>query len=124
MPLQLASVVRISIAAIWLLSPPVLATLAVMHWRRGERRAGWKGVWPVVSASAVLINWLLFLAFLLAGQIGGFGSHYMTTRLADWFLPLSLAVLIASVIAYVGRWRLSLASVLLLALWVGSEMVA
>ena len=30
------------------------------------------------------MNWLWFLAFLVAGQIGGFGSHYMTTRLADW----------------------------------------
>ena len=82
------------------------------------------GVWPVVAASAVLINWLLFLAFLFAGQIGGFGSHYTTTRLADWFLLLSLAALIASLIACVGRWQLSLASVLVLALWVGSEMVA
>ena len=121
--LRLALVFRISIAVIWLLSPAVLATLAVMRWRRGERRAGWKGVWPVVAASAVLINWLVFLAFLFAGKIGGFGSHYMTTRLADWFLLLSLAALIASLVACVGRWQLSLASVLVLALWVGSEMV-
>ena len=78
----------------------------------------------MVAASAVLLNWLLFLAFLFAGQVGGFGSHYMTTRLADWFLLLSLVVLIASMIAYVGRWQLSLASVLVLALWVGSEIVA
>ena len=124
MALHVASVVRVSIAVIWLFSPPVLATLAVMRWRRGERSAGWKGVWPIVATSAVLMNWLLFLAFLFAGQIGGFGSHYMTTRLADWFLLLSLAVLIASLIARVGRWQLSLASVLVLALWVGSEMVA
>ena len=66
----------------------------------------------------------MFLAFLLAGQVGGFGSHYMTTRLADWFLLLSIVVLIVSLIAYVGRWQLSLASVLVLALWVGGEMVA
>jgi len=124
MTLRLASVIRITIAAIWLLSPPVLATLAAMRWRRGERRVGWKGVWPIVAACAVLLNWLLFLAFLCAGQVGGFGSHYMTTRLADWFLLLSLAVLIASLIAYVGRWQLFLASLLVLALWVGSEMVA
>lgn len=123
MALNLASVVRISIAAIWLLSPAVLTTFAVMRWRRGERGSGWKGVWPIIAASAVLMNWLLFLAFLFAGQIGGFGSHYMTTRLADWFLLLSLAVLIASFIAR-GRWQLSLASVLVLALWVGSEIVA
>ena len=124
MPLRLESAVRIFIAAIWLLSPPVLATFAAMRWRRGERRGGWKGVWPLVSASAVLMNWLGFLAFLFAGQIGGFGSHYMTSRLADWFLLFSIAALIASLIAYVGRWQLVLASLLVLALWVGSEMVA
>lgn len=124
MPLHLAPVLRIGVAATWLLSPPVLASFAVMRWRHGERRPGWKGVWPVVAASAVLLNWLMFLAFLLAGQVGGFGSHYMTTRLADWFLLLSIVVLIVSLIAYVGRWQLSLASVLVLALWVGGEMVA
>jgi hypothetical protein len=55
---------------------------------------------------------------------GGFGSHYMTTRLADVFLLVSVLVLIASILAHVGRWQLSLASTLMLALWVGSEMVA
>lgn len=48
----------------------------------------------------------------------------MTTRLADVFLLVSLLVLSASILAYVGRWQLSLASVLVLALWFGSEMVA
>jgi hypothetical protein len=62
--------------------------------------------------------------FILTGQIGGFGSHYMTTRLADIFLLVSLGILIASFLAYVGRWQLSLASFLMLALWMGSEMVA
>jgi hypothetical protein len=124
MPLGLASAVRIGIATIWLLAPPVLVTLAVLRWKRREREYGWKGVWPIIAASAVLVNWLLFLALLFAGQIGGFGSHYMTARIADWFLLLSLAVLIASLIARAGRWQLSLASLLVLALWVGSEMVA
>jgi len=48
----------------------------------------------------------------------------MTTRLADMFLLVSLLVLMASFLAYVGRWQLSLASFLMLALWMGSEMVA
>lgn len=79
---------------------------------------------PLITAAAVLANWVLFIAFVAAGQIGGFGSHYMTTRLADVFLLVSLLVLIASILTYVGRWQLSLASALMLALWVGSEMVA
>lgn len=116
--------IRISVAAIWLLSPTVLTVFAFMRWKRTEQRGGWKGAWPVITAASVLANWLFFAGFLCAGQVGGFGSHYMTTRLADVFLLVSLALLIASVIAYVGRWQLSLASTLVLALWIGSEMVA
>jgi hypothetical protein len=47
----------------------------------------------------------------------------MTTRLAASFLLLSPAALTASLMSYVGRWQFALASVLVLALWVGSEMV-
>ena len=118
------SVIRVSIAAMWLLSPPLLAILALRLWKRKERPIGWKAAWPLITAAAVLANWVLFITFVLAGQIGGFGSHYMTTRLADVFLLVSVLLLIASILAYVGRWQLSLASTLMLALWVGSELVA
>jgi hypothetical protein len=124
MALHPVSVIRVGIAAMWLLSPPFLAVLAMRLWKRRERPIGWKAAWPLITAAAVLANWVLFVAFVLAGQIGGFGSHYMTTRLADVFLLASVVVLIASILAYVGRWQLSLASTLMLALWVGSEMVA
>jgi hypothetical protein len=124
MTLHPASVIRVSIAAVWLLSPPFLAVLALRSWKRGQRPVGWKATWPLITAIAVLANWLLFITFFFTGQIGGFGSHYMTIRLADIFLLVSLLVLIASFLAHVGRWQLSSASVLMLALWVGSEMVA
>jgi hypothetical protein len=124
MALHPMSVIRLSVAAMWLLSPPVLAVLAVRLWTRNERPVGWKAAWPLITAAAVLANWVLFIAFVLTGQIGGFGSHYMTTRLADVFLLASMMVLVASILAYVGRWQLSLASTLMLALWVGSEVVA
>jgi hypothetical protein len=124
MDLHPASVIRVSIAAMWLLSPPFLAIFVLRLWKQKERPIGWKAAWPLITAAAVLANWVLFIAFVLAGQIGGFGSHYMTTRLADVFLLVSVLVLIASILAYVGRWQLSLASTLMLALWVGSEMVA
>jgi hypothetical protein len=89
-----------------------------------ERPKGLKAGLPVAVAAAVLANWVLFIAFAVTGQIGGFGSHYMTTRLANVFLLASLLVLIAAIFAYVGRWQLSLASMLVFALWVGSELVA
>jgi hypothetical protein len=116
--------IRLLIAAIWLLSPPIFVVHALRLWRRGPRPVGWKARLPFTVAAAVLLNWLLFITFVFVGQIGGFGSHYMTTRLADVFLLVSLLVLIASFLTYTGRWALSLASFLMLALWVGSEMVA
>ena len=124
MTLHPASVIRVSIAAMWLLSPPLLALLALRLWKRKEPPIGWKAAFPLITAASVLANWVVFIAFVAAGQIGGFGSHYMTTRLADVFLLVSLLVLAASILTYVGRWQLSLASALMLALWFGSEMVA
>jgi hypothetical protein len=124
MALHAASLIRVSIAAVWLLSPPFLAGLALRLWGRRQCPVGWKATWPLITAVAVLANWLLFITLVFMGQIGGFGSHYMTTRLADIFLLVSLLVLIAPFLAYVGRWQLSLASILMFALWIGSEMVA
>lgn len=124
MALHPMSAIRVGIAAVWLLSPPFLAVVALRSWKRTQRPVGWRATWPLVTAVAVLANWLLFITFIFTGQIGGFGSHYMTTRLADTFLLLSLIVLAASFLAYVGRWQLSLASFFMLALWVGSELVA
>lgn len=124
MPLSPRSLIRVSLAALWLLSPPALAAIALRLWTRKQRPVGWKARWPLITAIAVLANWALFILFVFTGQIGGFGSHYMTTRLADIFLLLSLIVLISSFVAHVGRWQLSLASVMMLGLWVASEMVA
>jgi len=39
------------------------------------------------------MNWLVCFVFLFTAQIRGIGSHHMTTRLADWFLLISLAVI-------------------------------
>jgi uncharacterized membrane protein len=124
MALHATSPIRVTLAAILLLSPPILAVLAVQRWKRSQRPVGWKAARPIVIAAAVLVNWVLFVTFLANGQIGGFGSHYMTTRLADGFLLVSVLLLVASIFTYVGKWQLSLASALILALWIGSEMVA
>jgi hypothetical protein len=54
------SLVCVSTAALWLLAPPVLVTIAVRKWKPTSREhsAGLAGVWPLVGA-AVLVNWLL-----------------------------------------------------------------
>ena len=115
-----AGLIRVGIAATWLLAPPVLSVVALRRWRRTERADGKTG-WLLITASAVLGNWGIFVGLALVGQIGGFGSHFMTTRLADVFFLVSLLVLIASFFVQIARWQLSLASVLILALWVGQR---
>lgn len=119
-----AGLIRVGIAAMWLLFPPFLSVVALRHWNRAERRADLSSAWPLITATAVLGNWGIFVGLALLGQIGGFGTHFMTTRLASVFFLASLLILIASFFARVGRWQLSLASAMMLALWVGSEMVA
>lgn len=120
------AIIRLSIAVLWILSPPVFIALALRQWKRLSKQgaSGFRAVWPAAIAFAVLVNWILFLAFAAAGQIGGFGTHYITTRLADWFLLISLLLFVASIAANVARGKLSLASFLVLALWAGSELVA
>jgi len=120
------AIVRLSIAVLWILAPPVFIALALREWKRVSKggASGLRAVWPAAVALAVLANWILFLAFVAAGQIGGFGTHYITTRLADWFLLISLLLFVGSIAANVARGKLSLASLLILALWAGSELVA
>jgi hypothetical protein len=65
-----------------------------------------------------------FLLLLFTGQIGGFGTHYPTTRMADIFVACALAVLVISLASKVAKGKLALATLLMLELWLGSEMVA
>lgn len=124
MALLAISVTRISIAAFWLLSPPVLAVLALRGCKRDNQDTKLKRCFSLFASVGVLSNWILFVAFVCAGLIGGFGTHYMTTRLADVFVWFSILVLMVSAVARPGRWQLVSASLLLLGLWFGSEMVA
>jgi hypothetical protein len=124
MALLAISFIRISVASLWLLSPPVLVVFALRKWK-GESHATKRGVLlPLLVSVAVLSSWVLFVGFFCAGQLGGFGTHYMTTRLADIFVLFSILVVIASAATIPGRWQLLSASVLVLGLWFGSEMVA
>lgn len=125
-PVVAISVLRVSVAAMWLLSPPVLVAVALRDWRsaKGVPPTHFKNVMPLIAASMAFVNWLLFVGFCVGGQVGGFGTHYVTTRLADVFLLFSLSSLIASGVSSPGRWKLCTASVLVFALWAGSELVA
>jgi len=117
------SMVRASIAVIWALAPPMLIAFAIRNWKK-DRGIGFRTrVLPLAVGIGVLIDWVLFLTLLACGQIGGFGTHYITTRSANWFLIGSLALLIASIATKVERGKLALSCLLVLALWMGSEIV-
>ena len=47
---------------------------------------------PVAVALAVLVDWAVFLLLFARGFIGGFGTHYVTTPLANWFLGGSVVL--------------------------------
>jgi hypothetical protein len=75
--------------------------------------------------SAVFANWVLFLYLAYVGQIGGFGTHYMTTRSADLYLIAALGTFVASfALKSKSRALAAIASFLMFTLWGGSELVA
>ena len=118
------SIIRIAVASAWVLAPPVLIGLAIREWRKASRPGPRTGVIPIAVAIAVLVDWACFLFLLALGFIGGFGSHFITTRRADWFLMASVIILFTSMTSKVAWGKLALASFLVFALWIGSELVA
>jgi hypothetical protein len=118
------SLIRFSIAVIWGLAPVVLIGLAIRDWKKACGTELRTRVMPIAVALAVLIDWAIFLLLLARGFIGGFGTHYVTTRSANWFVIGSLALLVVATATKVARGKLALASLLVFALWVGSEIVA
>ncbi len=122
--LVIISVVRLSIAVMWLLAPAVLLVLAVLEWRRTIGAGLRTTVIPVAVALAVLADWVCFLVLLARGSIGGFGTHYVTTRMISWFLLPSLILSALAITAKVARGKLMLASLLVFGLWFGSGIVA
>jgi hypothetical protein len=118
------SVVICILVASWILLPIVLVVLSIREWRRTNEFKTWQRALIIIVAVSILVDLISFLFAIAIGSIGGFGSHYMTTRNADWFVLGSLLILAFSALAKVSRGKLALGSLLVLALWVGSELVA
>ena len=126
MALFAVSPIRITIMWAWMLSPPLLVLLALREWNsfRKQHPLRWKVALPVLTGIAVLGDWIFFVVLIFSGQIGGFGTHYLTDRRV-WVLPwLSLLLLGGVIAAPVGRGKLAAATVLVFALWAGSLVVA
>src|ERR1700739_4231177 len=84
------AIIWLSIAVLWILSAPAFIALVLRQWKRVNKQgaSGFRAVWPAAVGFAVLMNWILFLAFAAAGQIGGVGTHSLTPPLSVWFLLL------------------------------------
>jgi len=113
--------------AVWVLAVPALGITGLVLWLKRSRSelSLWRNVLGAFSIVSVVADWAWFLFLAYRGQIGGFGTHYLTTRSADLYLLVALAGLIAA-FALKARSRgfALLSAFLMVALWGGSEMVA
>src|SRR5260370_37476137 len=113
--------------AVWVLAVPALGITGLVLWLRSYRSELplWRNALGVFFIISVVADWAWFLFLAYRGQIGGFGTHYLTTRSADLCLLIALAGLVAAFALKRGsRGCALLSAFLMLALWGGSEMVA
>jgi hypothetical protein len=85
----------------------------------------WRGTLGSLAISLVLLDCLCFIGLCCRGEIGGFGTHYITTRsIGWWFLGSLLATAGASLVKGESRWETMASGLLTTALWFGAANVA
>jgi len=79
----------------------------------------------VTSLIVVSASWLLFGLLAYCGQIGGFGTHYVTLRASSMFFLVTFCAA-ASCTSLEGKSRTFSVSAgfLMAALWAGAQLVA
>jgi hypothetical protein len=113
--------------ATWMLAIPLSGLVALFLWFRRLRGdlPWWRSVVGVLAICTAVANWLWFLWLAKSGEIGGFGTHYMTTRSASRYSLIALGTIGASLALKSRSRAFAVASSgLLFALWGGSQMVA
>ncbi len=106
------AVIRALLILLWLLSPAVFLLLYLGGLRPAmsiQRRR--IGIWLAVSS--VAINWILFVVLLIRAQTP-YGMIFQTSLLTDVLLGLSCV----GVVLGIRKWRLAMANVALITLWV------
>ena len=95
-------------------------------WFVRERNSlgAWRGTAGSVAISFILLDCFYFIALFCKGDIGGFGTHYITTRAVGWYLLASLDATASSLITRGESQREALVAGLITALWFGSGFVA
>ena len=116
--------VGIAMAVLLALGLGVRASLVWLF--RGRRLVTpWRGTLGSVAISLVLLDCLAFILLFCKGEIGGFGTHYITTRMVGWyFLASIVATMSAVLVKGESRWEAIVSGVLTTALWFGSGFVA
>jgi hypothetical protein len=94
-----------------------------MRGRDGVTRL--RGTAGSLAISLVLLDCWCFAILFCQGEIGGFGTHYLTTRMVGWYLLGSIAVTASAwLVKGESRREALIAGVLVTALWFGSGFVA
>jgi len=119
-----ALILRATLVLAWVFSPPLLCVLAIRRSLPRSSSTTVRRVLAPVLAVLIFADWVAFVVTFFRGNIGGFGSHYLTTRSADSFLIASLGLVVMSPAAGLARGKLKVASFLVFALWFGSAIVA
>jgi hypothetical protein len=112
---------RIGIATVCLVSPPLLIVCAIRALRRATVRERQREAMATVVALSVAVEWAAFAGLLALGHLRSVGAYYVTTSGANWFVVLSMAVLVAAAMTKASRGRLVLASFLVLAMWLAGR---
>ena len=112
---------RLVVAIAWVGAPPLLIVSALRSWNVAA--AGARSRRLTLLGSASLINWLAFPLCFALGQIGGFGTHYLSNPLLLVFVVVAMGLLGLSLVGVAGR-KFVIANALVFALWSGSMVIA
>ena len=115
--MTLTAGLRVVLALVWLISPPFLAVLAVLGWRRAQSRGLGRGRIALAIGVAAVAAWVLFIVLLIKAQTP-YGMIFQTSALTHALLLFSCVAAVASLVSSNGRWPLFFANFMLITLWV------
>jgi hypothetical protein len=115
--MSLIEVLRVVLLLVWLVSPPFLAALALLRWRRARTASLAKSRIVIVIGVAALANWILLLVLLIKAETP-YGAIFQTSALTHALLLFACVAAVASLVSSSGRWLLFFANFLLITTWV------
>ena len=111
-------VFRVVPIVVWLVSPPFLAVLALLRWRRSRTGSLARNGMVIATGVTVLASWTLLLVLFVKAQTP-YGIIFQTSALTHTLLLFACVAAIASLVLSRGRWLLFFANFLLMTVWIG-----